>query len=326
MTNLKKLGLTALASTLVAVSAQAGDLSITGSAKMAYAANTGNGDANTAGSRFSMSKGMTAKGSGELDNGFGITVSHAFSPDQNAAGTADKSSYLTLDMGDMGTLSYVQADATLGAKAIDDVMPTADEEPSNGLTGLKGGVSMPGTGFNYEIALMGATIDIGYSDTSEANATDDGGNSAGAAADASSSISVQMSPMEGLSVFGGTGSHGQADGKDLDHDIYGLTYAFGPVTVGYQHNEMDDSDSAGSDYETDMLAISFAVNDSLSISYGDQETETSASGVDQEVSGISIGYSVGGMTFKAHANEADNAGHVSGTTSEHTEIAVTFAF
>ena len=45
MINIKKIGLTALAGSLVAVSAYAGELSVSGGAKMAYTADTGNEDA-----------------------------------------------------------------------------------------------------------------------------------------------------------------------------------------------------------------------------------------------------------------------------------------
>ena len=41
MTNLKKIGLTALAGSLVATSAFAGSLSVSGGAKMSYTADTG---------------------------------------------------------------------------------------------------------------------------------------------------------------------------------------------------------------------------------------------------------------------------------------------
>jgi len=75
-----------------------------------------------------------------------------------------------------------------------------------------------------------------------------------------------------------------------------------------------------------FFAISFAVNDDLSISYGDQTTELDGSETDQEVTGMSIGYSMGGMTISAHANEADNVGNTANATSEHTEVSITFAF
>ena len=91
-------------------------------------------------------------------------------------------------------------------------------------------------------------------------------------------------------------------------------------------NEMDDEDASGSDYSAEFMAISFAVNDDLSISIGDQTTEKDGSDVDQEVSGISVGYSMGGMTISAHANEGDNVGHTANSTSEHTEVSITFAF
>ena len=78
--------------------------------------------------------------------------------------------------------------------------------------------------------------------------------------------------MDGLTVFAGTGSKGTATSDD-DHDTYGLKYAFGPVTVGYQHSEIDFNATSSNDNETDAFGISFAINDNLSISYGEQDTE-----------------------------------------------------
>ena len=91
-------------------------------------------------------------------------------------------------------------------------------------------------------------------------------------------------------------------------------------------DEMDDEDSAGTDYEAEFMAISFAVNDNLSVSYGRQDTEKSGDIDEQEVTGFSVGYSMGGMTVTAHNNESDNHNNVLNATSDHTEISLTFAF
>ena len=87
-----------------------------------------------------------------------------------------------------------------------------------------------------------------------------------------------------------------------------------------------DYTAASSDLETDAFAISFAVNDNLSISYGQSETEKDGSTVDQELSGFSIGYSMGGMTLKAHKNKGEKIANTANNESEHTEIAISFAF
>ena len=78
MNKLKKIGLTALAASLVSVSAHAGEMSVAGSASMnveGYSGENLNG-----GTGYSMGNQLTFSGSGELDNG--MTVSLSFTLDQ----------------------------------------------------------------------------------------------------------------------------------------------------------------------------------------------------------------------------------------------------
>ena len=326
MTNFKKIGLTALAGSLVATSAFAGSLSVSGGAKMSYTADTGNEDAADDGNRFGLQKSMSFTGSGELDNGHSVSLSHIM-----ASTGALSSTILTYDMGDMGKLKYHEVSAALGIDIIDDKMPTADEEVWNGLgTGAATGGSLVGrvnqgnTGFNYTYsAIDGVQVDVGYAPKTVGTSHDDGANG-GAANRSSSTIAVQYTGIEGANIFVGTGEVGAATTED-DVDTYGFTYAMGPITVGAQHSEIDKA-AAASDLETDMYGIAFAVNDNLSISYGSQETERDGSATDQDVSGYSIGYSMGGITVKAHANKGEGIANTAANESKHTEIAVSFAF
>ena len=326
MINIKKIGLTALAGSLVAVSAFAGELSVSGGAKMSYTADTGNEDVQDDGQRFGLQKSITFSGSGELDNGHTVSLAHNV-----AAGAGLSSSILTYDMGDLGTLKYLDTSGTLGMAAIDDLTPTADEEIWNGLNTDAatnetpvGRVSMGGTGFNYTYsAIDGVKVDVGYSPKTAAG-VDDGTNSGTGALRSSSSIAVQYTGIEGANLFVGTGEAGAAT-TDSDVDVYGFTYALGPITVGAQRTEIDYT-AASEDLETDMFGISFAVNDNLSISYGQSETSKEGSTVEQELSGFSIGYSMGGMTVKAHQNKGEKLANTAANESEHTEIAISFAF
>ena len=82
--------------------------------------------------------------------------------------------------------------------------------------------------------------------------------------------------MDGLSVFAGMGDKGRDTSTEEfedDHETYGLTYTMGSVTAGYQHSEIDFAATTSNDLETDMFGVSFQVNDDLSISYGEQDTE-----------------------------------------------------
>ena len=326
MDNLKKVGLSALAGSLVAFSAQAGELSASGGAKITYTADTGNEDIAHDGNRFGVQKSVTLSGSGELDNGHSISLAHSF-----AAGSTLSTTVLTYDMGDMGKLTYQEDSGDLGIGKIDDMMPTADEEPWNGLDteqssneALVGRVDSGITGFNYTYSMDMATINVGYGMGADGN-NDDGANSGAGSNTSSSSIAVTATPMDGLTVFAGTGEKGTATAND-EMDTYGLKYAFGPITVGYQHSEIDFDATSSNDNETDAVGISFAVNDNLSISYGEQDTEADGQALDQEVEGFSVGYSMGGISIKAHSNEAKNIANTADNVSEHTEIAVSFAF
>jgi outer membrane protein OmpU len=326
MKNLKKLGLTALAGSMVAISAQAVEMSVSGSAVMTFVNKSGSVDATDTGSGWGMDKGMGASASGELDNGWGVSLYHGLSPAGN-----ETTSSITVNLGDAGSIAYVQADLGGGAEALDDVMPTAHEEPSNGLgttaAPLASAKSAVSTGFVYSNSIAGASVSINYAPDSAANVNDQGASAGTGTGDASSSIGITYPVADtGLTIYAAKGTDGEADGKNHDHTVLAATYAMGPATIGVQRNEKDDEDASASDYTDTYYAISFAVNDDLSISYGRQDTEKEGSAIDQEVTGISVGYSMGGMTISAHSNKSDNHNNVAGATSEHQEIALTFAF
>ena len=68
--NLKKIGLTALAGSLVATSLVAGEMAVTGSASMKV-----RHVSNSAGKAFSMGNQLEFTGGGELDNGMNVALS-----------------------------------------------------------------------------------------------------------------------------------------------------------------------------------------------------------------------------------------------------------
>jgi len=348
MTNLKKIGISALAGSLVAMSAAvAGELSVSGGAKISYTNKGGNefagGEADVgligvSGKGFGMQENIAFNGSGELDNGFVVSLGHVVHSD--AAGSS--TSVITIDMGDMGVLKYQQGAGNIGFAKIDDVMPTAEEEVSNGIAvnsvtsatgsaefGQKYEADMGGNGFDYAYSMDGlGSINFGYSPGNVDTLTDDGETTgAGANKDSGKSVHVVLdSLVDGLTVYAGTGKDGSND-----VDVAALTYAAGPVTVGYQYTEIDREAAAAAgaaDSERRQASIAFAINDNLSVSYGVIETELdgAANPVDEEITGMSIGYSMGGMTLNAHHNEGENMGGSRQNEVEHTQVSISFAF
>ena len=315
--NIKKIGLTALAGSMVALSAVAGELTVTGSMNMTHSSFSGTVDATDVASGIGIENAVFATGSTELDNGYVVSLTQGIN---NSTST-----YLSVDMGDLGSLSYVQTDAAGGLEALDDMTPSAYEEVNDGVVGT---VAEFGTtsGFAYSNTVGGATIGLTYSDGGSTASVGDGSVDTAASTNSSTSIGITFPVADtGLTVFGGVGTMGQADGKEIDSEVIGAKYAFGPVSVGYQVNTNDDSDTSVKDLETTLASIAFNINENMAISYGIMDTDN-GSAVDQDHTGISASYTMGALSLKAYKNEVDNSGHTSGATSEKTEISLSVAF
>ena len=324
--NIKKVGLTALAGSLVATSAFAGSLTLSGGAKISYTSSSGTQDSGDTAGRFAMDQEISASGSGELDNGFVISLSHGMSGEETAK--SDTSS-LSIDMGDMGTLTYQDADNHGGLAGLEDFMPKAYEQANDGIASHNFAKMASGQGFGYDVTAGGVDISIGFSDSLAASADRTDGEqdtTGGSGQSSSSSIALSMDVMDGLTVKAGVGSEGQGDGKELDHTTLGFTYTYGPAKIGYQINDEDDSAAGGTDLETEIFGVSFMVNDNFSISYAEHNTDKQAVSLDQEIESVQASYSMGGVSINLKDSEGKNIGNTADQTSDTTEVLVVFAF
>jgi hypothetical protein len=244
-------------------------------------------------------------------------------------------------MGSMGTLGYGQDSYQVGISKIDDIIPTAEEEVSNGIGlnstesvgaavgGNKYEVDLGGNGFNYTLSAGDmATVVVGWAPRGVDTLNDDGGKGGTDGDGSDSSVHVVLTPMDGLTVVAGTGE--KVNGNQMDDiETFGATYTYGPVSAGIQVSEIDlaaANSGMNGDSETTYVGLAFNVNENLSISYGEQETEIDGQSLDQELEGFSVGYSMGGISLKAHSNKGTNMGGSASNESEHTEISVSFAF
>jgi outer membrane protein OmpU len=328
--NIRKIGLTDIAGSLVSTTAIAGELSISGGAILSYKTFDGSNDATDNPTKFAMDQELSAAGSAELDNGMTVSLSHALT----STGSASTTSSITLDMGDMGTLKYSDASIGGGLNALDDITPTAWEEVTDGVTGEVQAGMANGSGFSYAKTIAGAALSIQYSENFTATASD----GTTVTADNENSLVTSISwgvtyPVgdTGLTIYGGMGVEGQGDETQIDHDTIGVKYAMGGFTLGYQVNNEDNSAAnnavaADESLETTIIGISFSVNDDLSVSYGTHDTTSTTTGaLDQELDGISIAYSMGGMTLSVYNHDGENISNVAGS-SESTELNLAFAF
>ena len=120
MNKLTKIGVSALAGSLAAVSVNAAELAVTGSATLSYMST--DQENLTTGNRFGSNSTMGFTASGDV-NGFTVTLMNAIS---DTAGVS--SHYLQVDMGDMCVLKFDQGVGGNGFASIDDKSHTDWEE------------------------------------------------------------------------------------------------------------------------------------------------------------------------------------------------------
>jgi len=309
MTNLKKLGLTALAGSLVATTGYAGELGISGTAKASY---TGGDTIGVTGNPYSMSTAVTISGSGELYNGMNIALTMV----TDNGSTSFSSSSLVLDMGDAGSVALLNGmNGGYGAAAYKDKMPSAGEEVYDDMSGEANGVlSMDNTNtLAYKNSVAGVNFSVDYNPENGSNGS-------------SQSIGLDYAPMDGLMVFAGQSDIAAGTNDTDTHTTFGGTYTTMGATVGIQMTSIDDA-TANADRDRTHIAASFAVNENLSVSYGMSTVEFEGAGnTDQEDSGLGASYTMGSMSFGASLLASDNVGGTSGTDDTHKELSVAFAF
>lgn len=303
MNNIKKIGLTALAGSLIASSVNAAEMTASAGASLTW---TG-GNPESDGNALTMGNSVTFSGSGTMDNGVTVSVSYELDDD-----VMDDYS-LSLGLGDgAGTLSFHGSGGAGGLSAYDDVMPTAYAEVWDNTDADDNGVvgTMKSTNNTVYTNSYG---DFGISGEWSKNAAGDSGSD--------SSVVVTYSGIEGFEIGGGVGS----DGNTSDQDTQYIKYTMGGITVGYQKSEIDYDASGTADEDRDHIAVSFAVNENLSISYG-QSDVSMGTATDEESNGISFSYTMGSMSFGGAMNNTDNVAGSSGSNDEVTELNVAFSF
>ena len=331
--NIKKIGLTALAASLVSVSsATAGEISASGAASMTV--ENYSGVLRNAGVAYSMADSVTLSGSGELDNGITASVSFELDSDNPGTSSYDNKS-VTISSDSLGTLTLAGHGGSSAVSAIDataagDVFDTFDTKVGVGggtastaeNASVTGDAAMLTTAagnnsFMYTLPSLvdGLSISASYSPQ-------------GSNDESSSAFAGTYTGVEGLSISYGVGTNNVAAGTAFDADVTSMkaSYAFGPVTVAYSDHEFD-SNTATRDQDVSSYSIAYTVSDELSITYGTEDFSTGeASTVDAEYSKISVAYTSGGMTITAVAAEGDNISYSTAAAEDVDYWSLTAAF
>jgi outer membrane protein OmpU len=306
--NIKKIGLTALAGSLVATSAYAGSLSASGSAGITFAGN----DKGNIGNGWSMTDGVTFTGSGEMDNGMTVTVTYELD-DANTNGGAMDDRLLKIDTNGFGTLTFGGHGGSNAMGAVDDVTPTAYGESfdilstanteENATTGTSIFNAIGSASSNNMFHYSSGDLVDGFK-LSASYVPADGTTEVESSVD----YAVEYTGMEGLTVGYAVGENNASGGtNNTDSTTMYVKYAYGPVTVGYQESELDANDATNDD-DFDAMGITYQVTDDLTIGYNESSYNDGNKAQDQENSNISATYTMGSMTLSVAMAEEKNRG------------------
>ena len=319
MNNLKKIGLSALAGSLVAFSASAGEMSVSGGASIGLK----NTSKTASGKSWTMGNQLTFSGSGELDNGMNVALSFVIDQADDSTTTTNArdpfdSHSLTISSDSMGSLVFSGEGGSSAASAIDTT--AAGDLWDNG-SGF-GSPKASEAGDNSMLYTLPSfmddlTIKAGYSPGSA------GGSSA-------TSYSATYAGVEGLSVSYGVGQT-ETITSEAEQTVMKASYAFGSFTLSASSNEYAYDTASQNDEEVTSWQVAYTVSDDLSISYGSETHDTEGSSVDEEAEGINVSYTTGGVTISASQYEFTGRGNSnteSSTTgdTERWALSATFAF
>jgi outer membrane protein OmpU len=200
---------------------------------------------------------------------------------------------------------------------VKDIVPTAytavyenTNAVDNGIAAGVGGRSTASM-WGYQNSVGDLTVSLGYNaenDTIGANA-------------AETSIGLQYA-MDGITAVAGRFD----DGDVAVHDTFGLKYTAGGITAAVQRTDINYDATGTNDQEAMHIGLSFAVNDSLSVSAGRQKVEIDTAVDDEINTGVSASYTMGSITIAGGFNEVTSASGVANSDGEVTMLNLAFAF
>ena len=326
--NIKKIGLTALAASLVSVSANAGSMSVSGGASMD--ASGYSGEELNSGTGFSMGNQLTFSGSGELDNGINVSLSFVIDQGDDSANATTNSPFdshsVAISTDAMGTLTLNGEGGTTTANMIDksaagdiwdkfDSLANASKQlnaQGNYATATAGNNSFY---YNSPELMEGLTLQASYMPQGSNRVSGTG-------------IGAQYTGIDGLTIkYANADIVGTTAAASGDSTVINISYAYGPVTVSYS-DMASDIEAASSDYDITSYAVSYTVNDEISITYGTEDITQEGGTSDAEYETMSVSYTAGGMTVTAGVHDAENAnfGTASNQDYEKWTLGASFAF
>ena len=357
MNKLTKLLFSVITSVALTTSAFAGEFTVSGSAKATYTilSNSGTAGTHAIGKGIGISNEFSLTAAGELDNG--MTWSYAQDID---GATVQDDANITLGM-DYGTIKLCVSECGLSTKyGFDNSAYGIGSD--NGYGHGSGTTTTMQYGSNissYNNVQYHLPADLlPYSTTFAVGITPGG---AGGSANASShsvngdttgdmtQYKLTTAPLDGLSVQASYYEFGEMGAGDNRQKQEGgsvsANYSIGQFSLGYGETIHAPALAHGIGnavytdyYENQGYSVGFAVNDNLSVSYTEENSEINRKSrhattdaitrtdVEMEIQTIDIAYTMGGATFSVSTSEATNDSYTAGDDSSEHIFAMSLAF
>ena len=360
MKNIMKIIVALFTSISLISSVNAGELTVTGTAKATYNIISGGTVGATAAKSIGVNNEMEFGATGQLDNGWSWAYNVGFDPGEttNNGGVDDSSLTLTTNFGTLGVF------VSEGGLDVDNAASqSVYGRPTN--IGLASGIA-DGPGINsfnnlqYHLPAgllpFGTTFKVAYATGQQGSFNDANASSSAAVdgfGDTAEQYQITTSPIEGLKV---SADYYRESGaatfvvQEYEAGSIAATYAMGPAKFGISRTlrapliqatsatttKQTNVGTTGGNadlarlYTSNKYSVAFNVNESLSVSYEMEKSEreliVNAAESDIEASAIQAAYTMGGMTLAVSHGKTDNVGYTANNDAEQTLFAVTMAF
>ena len=348
MKTIKNMLFALVASSLVFVNVNAGEMTLNGSMEVALTKIDGE-----TGNPIGLENEMDIVGSTELDNGIGVSYKMTI----DATTFDDEELVFSTPY---GTLAVTSTGGPLDAN--DNIVPTAFEEAEYAAsTGYIDVSKFSGNGamaLRYGNTFYGVGVDAMYTPRyGSGDGSDDGSPSATTNSEYGEVEEIVLSadPLAPLGIEGAALKVGygkvqslESTRSDPESALVALTYAYGPLSVGVEKSGVLYGEDGTSRTTGDVIyarnvnyGAAFAVNDNLSVSY--QETESlrksigaiegtasvGGSGTNSQTlkaDTISVAYTIGGLSIKYADSSVDNDTYTADTTSTASTLSIGVAY
>ena len=310
MNKLTKVGLTALATSLVSSASFAGEMTVSGSAALSYTGLSTNSAVNP----WAQGNSIKFNGGGDLDNGMTVSVYYEL---DNGFNVYDDYN-LKLGMGDMGTLSFSgNSSSGSGVDKLKDIVPTAYSAVYEATDATDSGL-IDASG-NNQAGQWGYDISVGDVALSASYNPEPGVDNQ----EAETGFAVVYSGFDSIELSAGYFD----DGDAAENSTGGIKVTMGQMTAAYQLTEVDYAGTATKDQSASHYGVSVAINDSFSVSAGQQNVEFDNTAEDEKNSGLGASYTMGSISMYGGFNKLENKG--GSATAKDVEASIfniSFAF